>query len=78
MQLKFIGDGLTSDGWSLAFQSSRFHEFMPGTPYPSFGIALLFYRPERRLSVSLWAHKPGVGWSRNVRLWGPRKLSWEV
>lgn len=42
-------------------------------PVPALGIALLFYKPERRLSVSVW----GRSWSRNIRLWGPRKLSWE-
>jgi hypothetical protein len=31
-----------------------------------FGIALLFYKPDRRLSVSVWC----PGWSHNVRLWG--------
>jgi hypothetical protein len=40
---------------------------------PDYGVALLFYRPERRLSISVWTRT----WSRNIRLWGPLKLSWE-
>ena len=38
-----------------------------------YGVALLWYKPERRLSVSLWSRTM----SRNVRLFGPRKLSFE-
>lgn len=37
------------------------------------GVAVLFYRPERRLSVSIWARR----WSKNIRVLGPAKLSWE-
>lgn len=67
------------DGWTVAIESRRSHEFMPGTPISAVGIALLFYRPERRLSVSVWLPSlRGIGgWSSNVRLYGPRKLSWE-
>lgn len=36
-------------------------------------IALLWYKPEGRLSVSVWTP---FGW-RNIRLRGPRKLSFE-
>lgn len=59
--------------WTVAWQSSRFREFVPGTLHPAFGIALLWYKPERRLSVSLWSARG----ARNMRLWGPRKLSFE-
>ena len=38
------------------------------------GIALLFYKPECRLSVSVW----GKRWSRNIRLYGPKRLSFEA
>ncbi len=68
------------DGWSIGLESRRNHEFIPGTLYSAFGAALLFYRPERRLSISVWLpslHGIG-GWSGNLRLWGPRKLSWET
>lgn len=67
------------DGWTIAFESRRFHEFMPGTPLAAFGVALLFYRPEYRLSVSVWIPSlQGIGgYSVNIRLCGPRKLSWE-
>lgn len=66
-------------GWSFSLESGRWHEFVPGTPYSAWGTAILFYRPERRLSLSLWLPSlKGIGgWSTNLRLWGPRKLSWE-
>jgi hypothetical protein len=35
--------------------------------------AFLWYAPERRFSVSIGL----ANYSYNVRLWGPRKLSWE-
>ena len=38
------------------------------------GIALLWYQPERRLSISIWTGT----WSRNIRLFGPKKLSFET
>ena len=71
--------GVDSDGWTFGVASSRYHEFVPGTPYERWGIALLFYRPQRRLSLSVWAGSwRGIGgWSRNFRLYGPVKLSWE-
>jgi hypothetical protein len=72
MQLKTLGPDFTGS-WTYLLQSSAFHEFIPGTPYPAFGIALLWYKPERRLSVSVWSRAR----SYNVRLWGPRKLSFE-
>jgi hypothetical protein len=72
MHLKHLGSDIQGS-WTVALQSSNFHEFVPGTPYPAFGIALLFYKPERRLSVSIWTRSR----SENLRLWGPRKLSWE-
>ncbi len=62
------------DGWTVALQSKAFREFVPGTLYPAFGVALLWYRPERRLSVSVWSK---FFYARNYRLWGPRRLSWE-
>lgn len=67
------------DGWTVGLESRYFHEFVPGTPYSSFGIVLLFYRPERRLSVSVWLPSltPIGGWSGNLRLWGPRKLAFQ-
>lgn len=61
------------DGWTRSFESKKFHEHIPGTPYPAFGAALLFYKHERRLSVSIW----GRNFSRNFRIWGPRLLSWQ-
>lgn len=65
------------DGWSCVIESSRRIALTPpiGKPieYPAYGVALLFYRPEKRLSVSLW----GFGRSTNIRLWGPKKLSFE-
>ena len=63
--LKLLRD---QDGWSLALTTKRFSWSLP-----SHGIALLLYRPERRLSISIWT----PAWSRNFRLWGPVKLSWE-
>ena len=63
--LKLLRD---RDGWSLSLTSKHF-----AWSLPSYGIALLFYRPERRLSVSIWTRT----WSRNIRLCGPVKLSWE-
>lgn len=62
---------VTSHTWAI--QSDRWHEFIPGTDYPAYGIALLWFAPERRLSLSLWNTKR----STNIRLYGPRKLSWE-
>lgn len=70
MSAQFI-QGLT--GWTAAWQSKSLHEFVPGTFHPAFGVALLFYAPERRLSVSIWTRRR----SRNIRLCGPCKLSWE-
>lgn len=49
-------------GWTITTRAMR-----------SYGIALLFYRPERRLSISVWLPH----WSQNYRLWGPRLLSWQ-
>ena len=72
MKIEKLGSDLNGS-WTVAFQSSRFAEFVPGTLYPAFGIALLWYKPERRLSVSVWCHAG----SWNVRLYGPRKLSWQ-
>lgn len=72
MQFKILGRDFTGS-WTVAWQSTAFHEFMPGTPYPAFGAALLFYKPERRLSLSIWTRRG----SKNLRLWGPRKLSWQ-
>lgn len=40
---------------------------------PMCRFAVLWYRPERRLSVSVWF----ANWSRNFRIWGARKLSFE-
>lgn len=66
-------------GWSAALNSSKPHYFENEHAHirygvPRFGAALLWYRPERRLSLSIWLMPYG---SRNVRLWGPRKLSFE-
>lgn len=69
---KILGPDFTGS-WTAALQSRAFHEFVPGTPYPAVGAALLFYKPEHRLSISVWTRR----WSRNIRLWGPRKLSWQ-
>lgn len=54
------------DGWTLAFQSRAFHEFIPGTPYPAWGVALLFLRSARRLGVSIWNRRG----SRYIHLFG--------
>lgn len=72
MKLKLLKRDFTGS-WTAYLQSTTFHEFVPGTPYPAFGIALLFYKPEKRLSVSVWNTKR----SANLRLWGPKKLSFE-
>lgn len=72
MYIQKFGPDFTGS-WTISWQSLAFHEFIPGTPYAAFGIALLWYKPERRLSVSVWSR---FG-SKNVRLWGPRLLSWE-
>lgn len=60
-------------GWTAVLQSNATYECMPGMFYSAVGVALLFYRPERRLSVSIW------GWRRstNIRLFGPTKLSFQ-
>jgi hypothetical protein len=66
MKLKLLHD---SDGsFSLSLTQGRLVVMMP-----EYGVALLFYKPERRLSISIWTRR----WSRNIRLCGPRKLSWE-
>lgn len=67
-------------GFTVGVESSKNQEFVPGTLYSCWGVALLFYRPERRLSLSVWLSSfRGIGgWSKNIRLYGPRKLSWEV
>jgi hypothetical protein len=59
--------------WTRSIESRRETEYAPGALHSSFGIALLWYKPERRLSVSLWV--PIRSW--NVLLWGPRTLSWQ-
>lgn len=59
--------------WTRGIASKRYAEFVPGTLYEAFGVALCFYRPDKRLSVSIW-------WptrSYNFRVWGPQKFSWE-
>lgn len=61
------------DGWTRAITATRNIEYVPGTPYPAWGVALLWYRWERRLSVSIWTPR----WSRNFRVWGPKLLSWQ-
>jgi hypothetical protein len=70
MQVKYLK---SISGWSAICESKKFVEHIPGTPYSAFGIALLFYVPERRLSISIWSSK----FSKNIRLWGPHKLRWE-
>lgn len=66
MKLKLLRD---RDGsFSLSLTQGRVVIMMP-----EYGVALLFYKPERRLSISIWTR----AWSRNIRLWGPLKLSWE-
>ena len=50
-------------GWTKGLQSKSL----------LFGVALLWYKPERRLSVSFSV----LGYWHNIRLWGPRKLSFE-
>lgn len=72
MKLMAIGPDLTGS-WSRGLESSRYTEFVPGTPYAAFGVALLWYKPERRLSISIWSRSG----SWNFRLWGPRLLSWQ-
>ncbi len=72
MNITKLGPDL-SGSWTVSFQSTKFHEFVPGTLHSAFGIALLFYKPEKRLSVSIWS-KAGA---KNIRLHGPKKLSWE-
>lgn len=47
--------------WTLAYQKF------------GFGVALLFYKPEKRLSISIWSKR----WSKNFKIYGPQKLSWE-
>lgn len=68
-------------GATFALQSSRYVKLDARgmvrpfeVSYPHWGAALLWYRPERRLSVSFWVFPV---WSVNWRLWGPRKLSFE-
>lgn len=47
--------------WTISLEAKRW------------GVALLWYKPERRLSTSIWCP-----WnSKNIRLWGPKKLRWE-
>lgn len=74
MRFEITRSDMQPGSWTAAWQSKRFYEFVPGTPYPAFGVALLFYKPERRLSVSIWSRRLG---SHNIRLWGPRKLSFQ-
>lgn len=63
--------------WSrgLASRRMRRYEAAGGIEFEvnNWGLAFMWYRPERRFSVTIWV----PGWSRNVRLWGPKKLSWE-
>ena len=61
------------DGWTYSWESKKIVGAVLGYAYSAFGIALLFYRPEKRLSVSIWCPIKSV----NIRLWGPRKLSWQ-
>ncbi len=77
--MKLIAQGLRwpSNGWTIGIMSHRTvrHETRGYSfDYSAYGIALLWYRPKRRLSVSFWG--PRVP-ARNVRLWGPRKLTFE-
>jgi hypothetical protein len=63
-------------GWSRAIQSDRLVACFDNGyryDYPRFGVALLWFAPERRLSLTLW----GFNRSTNIRLYGSRKLSWE-
>lgn len=72
MKVETLGPDFTGS-WTRAIQSDAFHEFVPGTLHAAFGVAVLWYKPERRLSVSIWTRAG----ARNFRLWGPRKLSWQ-
>jgi len=77
--IRYPEHGVCNDSWTFGIASSRYHEFVPGTPYERWGFALLFYRSERRLSLSIWAASwRGIGgMSHSFRIFGPRKLSWE-
>jgi hypothetical protein len=50
--------------WTLALQSRR----MAGRDCPAWGIALLYYGPDKRLGLSVW----GKFWSRYYMLCGAR------
>lgn len=71
MQLikSFGGNG----SFTVGIESSRQVHMEYGYSCSAFGIAVLFYKPQTRLSISFW----GPGWSKNIRLYGPKKLSWE-
>lgn len=60
-------------GFTVGVESSRLVDRGYGYSSSAFGIAVLFYRPKKRLSVSIWY----PGFSTNIRLYGPKKLSWE-
>lgn len=59
--------------FTVGVESSRQRDVGHGFTYSTFGVAVLFYKPERRLSVSLWS----IRWSKNICFFGPKKLSWE-
>jgi hypothetical protein len=69
MQLIARGLKWPSDGWTIGIESSRPKSLMLNR----WGIALLWYRPNKRLSVSIWSPKS----SRNIRLYGPKLLPWQ-
>lgn len=60
-------------GTTIALESKRQREYVPGWPSPEYSLALLYYKPEKRLSISVGL----PNWSRNFRLYGPKKLSFE-
>lgn len=55
------------NGWTVSLESNQdrvTHSKWHGAS--AWGIALLWYGPTERLSISLWMPT----WSRNVKLWG--------
>lgn len=60
-------------GWTLIFESEKLWQDEWGFSHSSYGVALLFYKAQRRLSVSIWSQT----FSKNVQIFGPDKLWFE-
>lgn len=58
--------------WTAIIQTRKRHP-APHTTIGAFGMAVLWYYPERHLAVSIWS----PSWARHFPLLGPRKLSFE-